>query len=70
MTRLFNTRPPKPKLSFAWDVDILFRYFEQQSDNNSLSEKLLTQKLLVLLLLLVFIELVLVNYLVCLTCFK
>ena len=69
MTRLFNTRPPKPKLSFAWDVDILFRYFEQQSDN-SLSEKLLTQKLLVLLLLLVFIELVLVNYLVCLTCFK
>ena len=52
MTRLFNFRPPKPKLSFAWDMDILFRYFKQQGDNNSLSEKLLTQKLLVLLLLL------------------
>ena len=45
-------RPPKPKLSFVWDVDILFRYFEQQGDNNSLSDKLLTQKLLILLLLL------------------
>ena len=39
-------------LSFMWDVDMLFRYFEQQGDNNSLSDKLLTQKLLILLLLL------------------
>ena len=30
MTGTFNLRPPKPKLSFAWDVNILFRYFEQQ----------------------------------------
>ena len=29
---IFNLRPPKLKLSFAWDVDILFRYFEQQGD--------------------------------------
>ena len=36
MTRVFNLRPPKPKLSFVWDVDILFRYFEQQGDKNSL----------------------------------
>ena len=50
-TGLFNLRPPKPKLSFAWDVDILFRNFEQ-GDSNSLSNKLLTQKLLILLLLL------------------
>ena len=28
MTRLFNLRPLEPKLSFVWDVDILFRYFE------------------------------------------
>ena len=35
-----------------WAVDILFRYFEQQGDNNSLSDKQLTQKLLILLLLL------------------
>ena len=46
MTGMFNLRPPKPKLSFAWDVDILLRYFEQQS------EVILTQKLIVLLLLL------------------
>ena len=25
MTGLFNVRPPKPKLSFVWDMDILFR---------------------------------------------
>ena len=49
---VFNLRPPKPKLSFAWDVDILFRHFKQQGDNNSLSDKLLMQKLLILLLLL------------------
>ena len=51
MAGVFNLRPPKPKLSFKWDVDILFKYFEQQGDNNSLSDKLLTQKLLILLLL-------------------
>ena len=26
MTGVFSLRPPKPKLSFVWDVDILFRY--------------------------------------------
>ena len=52
MTGVFNLRPPKPKLSFVWDVAILFRYFEQQGDSNSLSDKLLKQKLLILLLLL------------------
>ena len=33
MTGIFNLRLPKPKLSFAWDVDILFRYFGQLGDN-------------------------------------
>ena len=51
-TELFNLRPQKPKLSFVWDVDFLFRYFEQQGDNNSLSDKILTPKLFTLLLLL------------------
>ena len=46
MTTVFNLRQPKPKLSFVWDVNILLSYFEQQGDNNSLSDKLLTQKLL------------------------
>ena len=38
MIDIFNLRPPKPKLSFVWDLDILFRYFEQQGDNCLLSE--------------------------------
>ena len=52
MTGIFNLRPTKPKLSFVWDVDILFRYFEQQGDNCLLSDIILTQKLIILLLLL------------------
>ena len=51
MTGIFNLRPPKPKLSFVWDVDILFRHFEQQGDNCLLSEIVLTQKLIIILLL-------------------
>ena len=52
MTGIFNLRPPKPKLSFVWDVDILFRYFEQQGDNCLLLDIILTQELINLLLLL------------------
>ena len=52
MTGIFNLIPLKPKLSFAMDVDILFRYFEQQGDNRLLSEIILTQKLVILLVLL------------------
>ena len=52
MTGIFNLRPPKPNLSFVWDIDILFRYFEQQGDNCLLSDIILTPKLIILLLLL------------------
>ena len=52
MTSIFNLRPPKPKLSFVWVVDVLLRYFEQQGDNVLLSDVILTQKLIILLLLL------------------
>ena len=51
MTVIFNLRPPKPKLSFVWDVDILFRYIEQYKDN-CLSDIILTWKLIILLILL------------------
>ena len=68
-TGVFNLRPPKPKLSFVWNVNILFKFFEQQGDDNSLADKLLTQKLLILLYCLVLIELVLSNYSVCLIWF-
>ena len=37
MTGIFNLRPPKPKLSFIWDVDILF-IFKQQGDNCLLTD--------------------------------
>ena len=52
MTGISNLRRPKPKLIFVWDVDILFRYFEQQGDNCLLSDIILTQKLIIQLLLL------------------
>ena len=52
MTGIFNLRQPKPKLSFVWDVDILFKYFEQQGDNCLLSKIILTQKFIVLPLVL------------------
>ena len=49
---LYNLRPPQPKLSFVWDVRIIFDYFTTQNYNIYLSDKLLRHKLLILLLLL------------------
>ena len=46
VTGIFNLKPPKPKLSFIWHVDILFRYFERQGHNRFLPCNILTQKLL------------------------
>ena len=48
---VFNLRPPRPKLQFAWDVKIVFSYFEEEGLNNKLRDKILSQKLLILLLL-------------------
>ena len=62
MTGIFNLRPPKPKLSFVWNVDILFRYFEQEGDNYLLSDIILTQKPIILLLLLGLTDSVQLNY--------
>ena len=47
-----NLRPPLPKLSFVWDVQIILEYFRSLGDNCQISEKHLSQKLLILLLLL------------------
>ena len=46
----FNLRPPLPKLSFVWDVEIMFEYFRSLGDNRQISDKHLSQKLLILLL--------------------
>ena len=48
----FNLRPPLPKISFVWDVQIMSEYFRSLGDNRQISDKHLSQKLLILLLLL------------------
>ena len=45
-------RPPLPKLSFVWDMQIMFEYFRSLGDNRKITDKHLSQKLLTLLLLL------------------
>ena len=47
-----NLRPPTRKVTFVWNVKILFDYFNHKGENNQLSDKVLRQKLLMLLLLL------------------
>ena len=42
---LFYLKPPKPKLSFVWDVDIVIRYFKQQG-HDSLPCYILAQNVL------------------------
>ena len=49
---VYNLRPPTQKITFAWDVKILFDYFNPKGENDQLSDKSLTQKLLILFLLL------------------
>ena len=49
---VFNLRPPLPKISFVWDVQIIFDHFISLGDNKKLSDKHMSQKLLILLLLL------------------
>jgi len=48
---LHNLRPPIPKMTFVWDVSIVFRYFLTLKDNKELSQKEISQKLCLLLLL-------------------
>ena len=45
----FNLRPPLSKLSFIWDVQIMFEYFRSLGDNRQISDKHLSQELLILL---------------------
>ena len=52
MKGIYNLNPPKPKLTFVWDVSIMFKYFKNMGDNTKLTDKLLSQKLIMLLLLL------------------
>ena len=47
---VYNLSPPTQKITFVWDVKILFDYFNHKGKNDQLSEKSLTQKFLILLL--------------------
>ena len=44
----FYLRPPLPKTSFIWDVQIMFECFRNLGDNSQISDKHLSQKLLIL----------------------
>ena len=47
-----NLSPPTQKITFVWDVTILFDYFSHKGKNDQASDKSLLEKLLILLLLL------------------
>ena len=52
MTGVFNQRPPQPRYTFAWDVEIVLVYLKtNMSVNSQLSDKDLTHKLNVLMVL-------------------
>ena len=48
---VFNLKPHRPKLQFAWDAKIVFSYLEEKRLNNKQLDKILSQKLLILRLL-------------------
>ena len=52
MKGVFNLRPPSPKYTYTWDIDIVLNYLKDLGYNEFLSLKDLTQKLAILLMLL------------------
>jgi len=48
---IYNSRPPQPRYSTTWDVDIVVQYLQSLGDNASLPLKILSQKLLLLMAL-------------------
>lgn len=51
MTGIFNNRPPIPKCTSIWDVEMVLNYLREIPENNLLSDKLITLKLTILLAL-------------------
>ena len=49
MAGIHNKRPPKPRLLFIWDVEVVVRYIKNLPHNEALTDKLLTLKLTILL---------------------
>ena len=48
---VFNCRPPVPKYSCTWDVDIVLSYLKDLPDNESLPFQLLSHKVAMLMAL-------------------
>ena len=48
---VFNSRPPAPKYTTMWDVDIVLSHTRDMEDNNQLSFQLLTHMLAMLMAL-------------------
>jgi len=44
MAGIFNQRPPVPKYSFVWDVEIVLRYIKTLPIDDSISDKMFTLK--------------------------
>ncbi|MEO0683599.1 MAG: tyrosine-type recombinase/integrase [Cyanobacteria bacterium J06649_11] len=51
MSGVFNERPPIPKYTFIWDVDVVLAYIRTLPVDDSISDKLLSYKLVTLLAL-------------------
>ena len=46
---MYNSRPPQPRYTRTWDVDIVTRYLSSLGYNNALSLKQLSHKLAILM---------------------
>jgi len=52
LTGVFNSRPPQPKYTFIWDVQVVLDYIKEVwADNKSISDKCLSLKLTMLIAL-------------------
>ena len=49
---IYNIRPPQPRYSTTWDVDVVIKYLQSLGENDTLLLKTLTQKLALLMALL------------------
>ena len=48
---VYNIRPPQPRYSTTWDVDVVIKYLQSLGENDTLLLKTLTQKLALLMAL-------------------
>ena len=53
MKGVYNLRPPKPRYSYTWDVDMVIQFIAGMGENTNLSMRKLSQKLALLMALVV-----------------